>query len=149
LPDSISVATRENDNDQNFAIEKWQCIEIEQEAFLTARSLYNVCIFAVLLMAAPPYNLCKPVKHALNVYVHLLNDGPYLLIILYQLLFPMQDVYEMVLCTHFQKITLERCNNDYYTFTKNFLLRRSSHVSYWHQCRVRSFSQVTHPSPDF
>jgi len=116
-----NVATKENDKVQMFAITEWQCIETKQEAFLTKRSLYNVHVFAILLMAALPYDLKEHVKHALIGNVQLFNDSPYSLITLYQLLFLMQAIYKMVLQMHLQKITLESCNNYYYTCTKKFL----------------------------
>jgi len=115
------IATRENENVQKFTINIWQHFETEEEAFLTERSTYNVCVFAILLMAALPYDLKQKVLHVLNGKVRLLNDGAYLLITIYQLLFPTQDIYEMVLRMHLQKITIESCDNNYYLFTKKFL----------------------------
>jgi len=100
---------------------EWECIEAKKDAFMSEQSLYNVHIFAVLLLAVVALELRECIKWAAHSDVCLLNNGPFVMLSLYQLLFPMQDVYENVLCTHLKNITIATCDNNYYKYTKKFI----------------------------
>jgi len=79
------------------ACNKWQCTEAEVYAFQTERSLYNVRVFATLVLQAISHEATEYIKVATKNNLHLLNDGPFVWVNLFQYLFLSCDVYDKVI----------------------------------------------------
>jgi len=91
------VATKHYNQVYTNVCNEWQCTEAEVYAFQTERSLYNVRVFATLILKAISHEATEYIKVATKNNLRLLNDGPFVWVTLFQYLFPSNDVYNRVI----------------------------------------------------
>ncbi len=112
------VATKHYSQVHTNACNKWQCTEAEVHAFQTERSLYNVRIFATLVLQAISHEATEYIKVATKNNLCLLNNGPFVWVTLFQYLFLSSDIYDRVIQQQINALSMASCNND---FDKNIL----------------------------
>jgi len=99
---------------------EWERQETEEYAFGTNNVIYNSRIFAVLTMKACTESLRDRITHEIGSEIRLLNDGAYVWVTLYKLIFPHQSTFQEVLRAKLKALTLAGYNHDFKKFSDQF-----------------------------
>jgi len=86
--------------------------------FSNGITLYNVHIFATLVMATISHEATEYIQDTTQVNLCLLNDGPFVWITLFSFLFPSHDIWNTIIHQKLSTLTLASCNNDFDKYTE-------------------------------